>query len=104
MQLAHGLVGAGWDPEVITVSANVSFEVGIGITGIELTAQVESDGLPDELLREVAERAKATCPDLEGARRCRDHARPARPAAARGRGRRSAEGEELASVDAAEEI
>jgi len=62
MQLAHGLVGAGWDPEIITVSANVSFEIGIGITGIELTAQVESDGIPDELLREVAERAKATCP------------------------------------------
>jgi lipoyl-dependent peroxiredoxin len=62
MQLAHGLVGAGWDPEVMTVSANVSFEVGIGITGIKLTAQVESEGIPDELLREVAERAKATCP------------------------------------------
>ena len=62
MQLAHGLVGAGWDPEVITVSANVTFEIGIGITGIKLTAQVESDGIPDELLREVAERAKATCP------------------------------------------
>ena len=62
MQLAHGLVGAGWDPEVITVSAAVAFEVGIGITGINLVAQVESEGLPDELLREVAERAKATCP------------------------------------------
>jgi lipoyl-dependent peroxiredoxin len=62
MQLAHGLVGAGWDPEVITVSANVSFEIGIGVTGINLTAQVESEGIPDELVREVAERAKATCP------------------------------------------
>lgn len=62
MQLAHGLVGAGWEPEIITVSAKVSFELGIGITGILLTAQVESEGLPDELLREVAERAKATCP------------------------------------------
>jgi osmotically inducible protein OsmC len=62
MQLAHGLVGAGWEPAVITVSANVGFEVGIGITGIQLTARVESEGLPDELLREVGERAKATCP------------------------------------------
>ena len=26
MQLAHGLVGAGWDPEEINVAANVSFE------------------------------------------------------------------------------
>ncbi len=62
MQLAHGLVGAGWDPEVITVSANVAFEVGIGITGIKLTAQIESEGIPDESVREIAERAKATCP------------------------------------------
>jgi hypothetical protein len=62
MQLAHGLIGAGWDPEVITVNAKVSFEIGIGITDIVLVAQVESEGLPDEILRETAERAKATCP------------------------------------------
>jgi osmotically inducible protein OsmC len=62
MQLAHGLIGAGWDPEVITVKAKVGFEIGIGITEILLTAQVESDGLPDDILRQVAERAKATCP------------------------------------------
>ena len=62
MQLAHGLIGAGWDPEVITVKANVAFEIGIGITGIVLTAHVESEGMPDDVLREVAERAKATCP------------------------------------------
>jgi osmotically inducible protein OsmC len=62
MQLAHGMIGAGWDPEVITVTATVSFEIGIGITGINLTAQVESEGIPDDLLRQVAERAKATCP------------------------------------------
>jgi lipoyl-dependent peroxiredoxin len=62
MQLAHGLIGAGWDPDVITVHAKVSFELGIGITDITLVAQVESDGLPDEILRETAERAKATCP------------------------------------------
>jgi osmotically inducible protein OsmC len=62
MQLAHGLIGAGWDPEVITVNAKVAFELGIGITDITLIARVESDGLPDEVLRETAERAKATCP------------------------------------------
>ena len=62
MQLAHGLIGAGWDPEVITTHATVAFEVGIGITGINLTAHVEVDGIPDEVLRETAERAKATCP------------------------------------------
>src|SRR3954463_13030683 len=62
MQLAHGLIGAGWDPDVITVNAKVAFEIGIGITDITLVARVESDGLPDEVLRETAERAKATCP------------------------------------------
>jgi osmotically inducible protein OsmC len=62
MQLAHGLVGAGWEPEEMQVSAKVSYESGIGITGVELTASVTTDGIPDELLRQVAERAKATCP------------------------------------------
>src|SRR4029078_12431542 len=62
MQLAHGLIGAGCDPDVITVRAKVAFELGIGITDITLVAQVESDGLPDEILRATAERAKATCP------------------------------------------
>ncbi len=104
MQLAHGLVGAGWDPDVITVSANVSFEIGIGITGIERTAQVESDGLPDEVLRETAERAKATCPiskalagveitlDLPDLPPLEDEEEEA------------LEGEEAASDDAAEEV
>src|ERR1051325_10330018 len=62
MQLAHGLIGAGWDPDVITVKARVAYELGIGITDITLVAQVESDGLSDEVLRATAERAKATCP------------------------------------------
>ena len=62
MALVHGLVGSGWSPEEVRVSAKVSFETGIGVTGSHLVAQVEAEGLPDELLREVAERAKATCP------------------------------------------
>ena len=86
MQLAHGLIGAGWDPEVITVTAKVSFEIGIGITDIALVAQVESDGLPDEILRDRRAR-EGDVPRLEGARRRRDHARAARPPAAGGRGR-----------------
>src|SRR5688572_30070133 len=48
MQLAHGLVGAGWSPEEMQVSANVSYETGIGITGIELTARVTAEGIPDD--------------------------------------------------------
>jgi osmotically inducible protein OsmC len=62
MQLAHGLIGAGWEPEVITTTAHVSYELGIGITGINIVCQVEVEGIPDDVLRETAERAKATCP------------------------------------------
>jgi osmotically inducible protein OsmC len=62
MQLAHGLVGAGWTPEVIEVSATVEYENGIGITGVNLVARAEAEGVPDDVLRQVAERAKAICP------------------------------------------
>src|SRR4026209_571342 len=61
MALAHGLVGAGWEPEEIFASPNCSYGTGIGITGIELEARVVSEGIPDDLLRQTAERAKATC-------------------------------------------
>ena len=41
----------------------LGFEVGIGITSSNLTARVEVDGeIPDEKLREAAERAKILCP------------------------------------------
>jgi lipoyl-dependent peroxiredoxin len=62
MQLVHGLVGSGWSPDEVQVSATVSFETGVGVTGSHLVARVEVDGIDDDLLREVAERAKATCP------------------------------------------
>jgi osmotically inducible protein OsmC len=62
MALVHGLVGAGWSPEEVRVSAKVSYETGIGVTGSHLVAQVFAEGIPDEIVREVAERAKATCP------------------------------------------
>src|SRR6266508_3833255 len=42
MALAHGLVGSGWTPEEIQVSATVSYETGIGITGINLVARAEA--------------------------------------------------------------
>jgi lipoyl-dependent peroxiredoxin len=62
MQFASGLVGAGWEPEEMTVSAEVSFEIGFGIASSALTARVTVDGLTDDKIREIAERAKLNCP------------------------------------------
>ena len=63
MALAAGLVGGGWEPTEIKTSCTVALEVGIGIVSSKLTAHVELDGeIADEKLREVAERAKLTCP------------------------------------------
>jgi lipoyl-dependent peroxiredoxin len=63
MALASGLVGGGWEPMEIKTSCTVGLEVGIGIVSSKLVAQVELDGeIPDDKLREVAERAKLSCP------------------------------------------
>jgi lipoyl-dependent peroxiredoxin len=63
MALASGLVGGGWEPVEIKVSSTVAFEVGVGVVSSKLIANVELDGeIPDDKLREVAERAKLSCP------------------------------------------
>ncbi len=62
MQFTGGLVGAGWEPEEMHVTCSVSFEVGLGITGSHLEATVIVDGLTDDQIREIAERAKLMCP------------------------------------------
>jgi osmotically inducible protein OsmC len=62
MQLTSGIVGAGGEPEELQISCEVSFEVGLGITQSALTARITADGLTDEKLREIAERAKIMCP------------------------------------------
>ena len=63
MALASGLVGGGWEPLEIQVSCTVGFEVGVGIVSSKLTARVTLDGeIPDDKLRETAERAKLNCP------------------------------------------
>jgi osmotically inducible protein OsmC len=62
MQFASGLVGAGWEPEEMQVECEVSFEVGLGITQSHLTARVTVDGLTDEQIYEIAQRAKIMCP------------------------------------------
>jgi osmotically inducible protein OsmC len=63
MALASGLVGGGWEPMEIKVACTVAFEVGVGIVSSKLTAHVTVDGeIPDDKLRETAERAKLGCP------------------------------------------
>ena len=62
MQFTSGLVGAGWEPEEMQVSCEVTFEIGMGITGSALTARVTVDGLTDEQVYEIAQRAKIMCP------------------------------------------
>jgi len=63
MALASGLVGGGWEPMEIKTSCTVGLEVGVGIVSSKLTVHVELDGeIPDDKLREVAERAKVSCP------------------------------------------
>ena len=63
MALASGLVGGGWEPTEIRTSATVALEVGVGIVSSKLTVHVDVDGeIPDDKLRETAERAKLSCP------------------------------------------
>ena len=62
MQFTSGLAGSGWDPEEMTVACEVTFEIGVGITESKLTATVTVDGLTDEQIYEIAQRAKIMCP------------------------------------------
>jgi lipoyl-dependent peroxiredoxin len=62
MQFTSGLIGAGWEPEELQVECAVSFEVGMGVTQSALTARVTVDGLTDEQIYEIAQRAKIMCP------------------------------------------
>jgi osmotically inducible protein OsmC len=62
IQLTSGLVGAGWEPEVMHVSCTVCFEPGLGITESALTARVTVPGLTDEQIYEIAHRAKIMGP------------------------------------------
>ena len=62
MQFTSGLVGAGWEPEVMQVSCTVTFEGGLGIIESALTARVTVPGLTDEQIYEIAHRARIMGP------------------------------------------
>ena len=72
---------------MITVSAEVSFELGIGITDIDAhRAGRRPTGCPTTRSARDRRAREGDLPRLEGARRRRDHARAARPPAAGRRG------------------
>jgi lipoyl-dependent peroxiredoxin len=62
MALSNGLAGAGHEPQAIDTRADVRFQPGEGITGIQLTVRAQVDGISAEEFREAAEAAKAGCP------------------------------------------
>ncbi|MFJ3671092.1 OsmC family protein [Streptomyces sp. NPDC090106] len=62
MALSHELTGAGTPPTRLVTSAAVTFQPGVGITGIELTVEGTVPGLDESAFVAVAEQAKAGCP------------------------------------------
>ena len=62
MALSHGLTQAGHPPERLATSAQVGFQGGEGITGIQLAVRGRVPGLDQEGFRQAAEAAKANCP------------------------------------------
>jgi len=62
MALSGGLSTAGTPPTRLTVSAEVDFQPGTGITGIRLTVSGDVPGADSAAFRTAAEAAKAGCP------------------------------------------
>ena len=62
MALAFGLAQAGHPPSTITTSADVSFALPEGITGIRLSVRAVVPGITQEEFAAAAADAKANCP------------------------------------------
>ncbi len=62
MAFAAGLAGNGTPPESLQVTAAVTFEPGIGITGSHLLVSAKIPGLSDEDFQRLALEAKEGCP------------------------------------------
>lgn len=61
-QLAHDLAQAGTPATTLSTRADVTFVVGSGITGIELTVEGQVPDVSAEEFARLAEGAKAGCP------------------------------------------
>jgi osmotically inducible protein OsmC len=62
MALSHALAQAGNPPQALDVTADVTFQPGEGITGIQLHVRGAVAGLSAEQFVEAAENAKTNCP------------------------------------------
>ena len=62
MALSHALAQAGNPPASLDTQADVTFQPGEGITGIQLTVQASVPGLSAEDFQSAAEGAKNNCP------------------------------------------
>ncbi|MEH0109715.1 OsmC family peroxiredoxin [Tersicoccus sp. MR15.9] len=62
MQFSNNLKENGTPPTTLQTSAEVSFEVGKGITGIALSVTGQVDGISADDFTRLAEAAKADCP------------------------------------------
>lgn len=62
MQLSNQLAQNDTPPTQLDSRAQVSFEAGTGITGIQLTVEAQVEGLDAETFTRIAEEAKQNCP------------------------------------------
>ena len=62
MALSAGLSRAGHVPTQLRTSAAVTFQPGVGITGIRLTVEGDVHGIDEATFKAEAEKAKAGCP------------------------------------------
>ena len=62
MALSHALAQAGNAPDALDVQADVTFQPGEGITGIQLRVRGAVPGLSADQFVEFAETAKTNCP------------------------------------------
>lgn len=62
MALSHGLGEAGFAPEKIQTSADVTLEPGTGITTSVLTVTAKVPGIEEDQFQSIAEEAKNGCP------------------------------------------
>jgi osmotically inducible protein OsmC len=62
MAFSHALAGNGTPPESLQVTAAVTFEAGVGITGSHLLVSAKVPGLAPDDFQRLAEEAKSGCP------------------------------------------
>ncbi len=62
MALSHALAQAGTPPQALDTQAEVGFQPGEGITGVQLTVRGQVEGLDNDAFVKAAEDAKANCP------------------------------------------